>query len=151
MSCKWLAAHAHNVIRAKKILKQINMFKTFFTAIRSNLKNLDVRPAKNVVDTSSHHSTSDDSFMKELKKQLPIINVEAQKRSPNKKSRPSAHRDYSKNNYRVIRVETRNMNNELIGVDYDAYRVYSTGGRKHVCDEAEIKWAVSQTFKKRKH
>lgn len=127
------------------------MFKTLFTAIRSNLKNLDVRPAKNVVDTSSHHSTSDDSFMKELKKQLPIINVEAQKRSPNKKSRPSAHRDYSKNNYRVIRVETRNMNNEVLGINYDAYRIYSTGEQRHVNDESELKWAVSQTFKKRRH
>ena len=127
------------------------MFTNLINAIRSNLKNLDVRPAKNAVDTSSQHSNSDDSFMKESKKQLPIINVEVQKRSPNKSSKLSAQRDYSKNNYRVIRVETRNMNNELIGVDYDAYRVYSTGGRKHVCDEAEIKWAVSQTFKKRKH
>ena len=127
------------------------MFKTLFTAIRSNLKNLDVRPAKNAVDTSSQHSNSDDSFMKELKKQLPIINVEVQKRSPNKSSKLSAQRDYSKNNYRVIRVENRNMNNEVIGINYDAYRIYSTGEQRHVNDESELKWVVSQTFKKRKH
>lgn len=127
------------------------MLSTFFNAIRSNLKNLDVRPAKNAIGTSSHYSSPDDSFMKELKKQLPIINVEAQKRSPNKKSRPSAHRDYSKNNYRVIRVETRNMNNEVLGINYDAYRIYSTGEQRHVNDESELKWAVSQTFKKRRH
>lgn len=126
------------------------MLNKLFDAIRGNLKNLDVRPEKLTSPASIQSSTPDDSFETYLKDHLPIIDIACQKRSPNKKPKPKVQRDYSKNNYRVIKEETRNMNNEIVDVYYDAYRIYSTGGQKHVSDEAEIKWAVSQTFKRRK-
>lgn len=58
----------------------------------------------------------------------------------------SPQKDYSKNDYRVVHEETRNMNNEVVDSYYFVYRVYSTGGQKRVCNEDEINWAVSRTF-----
>ena len=58
----------------------------------------------------------------------------------------SPKKDYSKNDYRVVREETRNLNNEVVDSYYFVYRVYSTGGQKRVCNEDEINWAVSRTF-----
>lgn len=148
MSCKRLATHSYLVLRAK-IKTIVNMFKKLFVAIRGNLKNLDVRPEKRSSTESVPSFNSKDSFKDELEKSLPIIDVDRTKKYPIMK--PKVQRDYSKNNYQAIRVEIRNMDNEIIDTHYDAYRVYSTGERRHVNDATEIKWVVSQTFKRRKH
>lgn len=58
----------------------------------------------------------------------------------------SPQKDYSKNDYRVVREETRNLNNEVIDTYYFVYRVYSSGGQRRVLNEDEIDWAVSRTF-----
>lgn len=126
------------------------MLNKLFEAVRGNLKNLDVRPEKLTNVPTSHLPNRDDSFSKELEKHLPIIDIAGQKRGPNRKLKPRVQRDYSKNNYQVTKAEVWNNNNKLVSTHYIVYRVYSTGSRRHVNDEAEIKWAVSQTFKRKR-
>jgi len=52
--------------------------------------------------------------------------------------------DYSKNDYRVVFEETRNMKNEVVETYYYAYRVYSTGYMKRVCNQNELDWVLSR-------